>query len=425
VYVSTKVSGQIVKMNVEQGDFVVAGKTVIAVIEKDNYQARFRAADADWKKARAEVVRLAADIERADAEIARAAAELARTEADIDKADADVSRSEADVEKADAEVKRYEVLARNALDRFQDVEMQYKRNAATPFELRDAAAARDAAGLQVDWAKAQMTIARRALTWSKAARSSTAAGKKSSQAQVAAAAAGKKQALAAVDVARAQVDAAAAVRDLEHKRLSDCDVIAPITGVVVERSAEVGDFVAAEGGRGGIANSQFVTLADMTRLRVEVDITEQDIAKLAKDMPCTVIPEAYRDRRYDGKVMWVDPQGNYSKATVQVKVRIFSPDAHLRIEGAVKVEFRPLGSEAQAGRPPAIWLPDSAVDGLPSAPRVQTLEGNRIRIVPVKVGDRSGKQVQILSGLTAGATVVSEFRPDLPDGRIIRPPAGN
>jgi len=156
-----------------------------------------------------------------------------------------------------------------------------------------------------------------------------------------------------LDEARAQMAADEAALESSQKTLSDCEVVAPIAGVILTRQVEVGDFVAAEGGRGANANAQFATIADMSKLRVEVDISEMDIHRIRTDMPCRIVPDAYKDRTFEGRVMWLDPGANYSKATVQVKVRIESPDPKiLRVEGSAKVIFLadPPGAENGDGR---------------------------------------------------------------------------
>ncbi len=165
--------------------------------------------------------------------------------------------------------------------------------------------------------------------------------------------------------AEAQLKAEQAALDYTQKMLNDCQVVAPIAGVILERNVEVGDFVAAEGGRGANANAQFAMIADMTALRVEVDVSELDINRIWPDMPCIITPEAYKDRKYDGRVMWIDPGANYSKATVQVKVRIDNPDDRWRVEGSAQVVVlteppksspATAASEAETGR----WIPLSA-----------------------------------------------------------------
>ncbi len=122
----------------------------------------------------------------------------------------------------------------------------------------------------------------------------------------------------ALHEAEAQLKSDQATLDFFEKQLIDCDVVAPIAGVILERNVEVGDFVAAEAGRGAMANAEFGSIADMNALRVEVDVSELDIARLHQDMRCRVTPDAYKDRSYPGFVMWIDPGANYSKATVQV-----------------------------------------------------------------------------------------------------------
>ena len=141
------------------------------------------------------------------------------------------------------------------------------------------------------------------------------------------------------DAAEALVAASEATLAYNEKVLRDCQVEAPISGVILERNVEVGDFVSAEGGRGAMANAQIGSIADMEKLRVEVDVNELDVGRLRPDMPCVIIPDAHKDRHFHGRIMWIDPGANYAKATVQVKVRIDDPDDVLRVEGAAQVQF--------------------------------------------------------------------------------------
>lgn len=222
-----------------------------------------------------------------------------------------------------------------------------------------------------------------------------------------------------VEEARAEVEAAQAALTFAQKALTDCDVLAPIAGVILERNVEVGDFVAAEGGRGAIANAMLAEIADMTILRVEVDVSELDIARLRGDMPCTITPEAYKDRTYSGHVMWIDPGANYSKATVQVKVRIDQPDRYLRVEGSAQVVFLP---EEPASRPAegerSLWIPESAVlkddAGVTS---VFVVADNQFRATTVKLGRSSDGSVEVLSGLKPGQSIAAKDVDNLRDGQ--------
>lgn len=208
-----------------------------------------------------------------------------------------------------------------------------------------------------------------------------------------------------------------------QKALDDCEVIGPIAGVILERNVEVGDFVAAEGGRGANANAQFALIADMTKLRVEVDVSELDIARIRENMPCRITPDAYKDRRFRGHVMWIDPAANYSKATVQVKVRIENPDAFLRVEGSAQVmffgELDPSGRDA--GR--TLWIPATAcvVNDSGDAGTVFRAVDGRLAKTVIAIGRRAGGQIEVTSGLSEGQQIVSTGLDGLADGQRIAP----
>lgn len=226
-----------------------------------------------------------------------------------------------------------------------------------------------------------------------------------------------------LDEAEAQVRAAQAALDWSAKALADCEVVAPIAGVILERNVEVGDFVAAEGGRGANANAQFGTIADMSKLRVEVDVSELDIGRVRAGMYCTVTPDAYKDQRYDGEVLWIDPGANYAKATVQVKVRIHNPDSRLRIEGAAQVGFfaeRPGEKPSDDG----LWIPIGAcmLEAAGDRGRVFVAQDATWQERTVEIGRKRADQLEVLQGLVAGDRIAASQVDKLKSGSRVREP---
>lgn len=222
-----------------------------------------------------------------------------------------------------------------------------------------------------------------------------------------------------LDSAKAQVAADEASLAFMNKMLVDTKVVAPIEGVVLERNVNVGDFVAAEGGRGAMSNAQLGSIADMQLLRVEVDVSELDIARLKKDMPCTIIPDAYKERRYNGHVMWIDPGANYSKATVQVKVRIDNPDDFLRVEGVAQVAFLAARPDEDDSESAGLWIPKSAcsIDSSGKTGKVFVGSDGRLKETTVQLGQQTGDQVQITGGLSAGQSIATGDLGTLQDGQ--------
>ncbi len=226
----------------------------------------------------------------------------------------------------------------------------------------------------------------------------------------------------ALDEGQSQLNADEAALDFAQKALEDCEVNAPIAGVVLERNVEVGDFVSAEGGRGANANAQFGAIADMTALRVEVDISELDIARLKRDQACVITPDAYKSHRYRGHVMWIDPGANYSKATVQAKVRIDDPDDNLRVEGSAQVAF--LGEAAASGavnQAGSIWIPKSAcirAAGQKIGKIFQVVD-KRFEETQVEIGRESGDQLEVLKGLSEGASIAADHVENIQPGQRV------
>ncbi len=116
---------------------------------------------------------------------------------------------------------------------------------------------------------------------------------------------------------------------------------APVTGTILERSAEKGELVTsgfastAEGGPQGMV----VSLADLNDLQVELDIAQDDFAKLGPEQKGIITVDAYPDLKWDGVIAEISPQANRAKATVQVKVQILNPDSHLRPDMNATVKF--------------------------------------------------------------------------------------
>src|SRR5579864_4578199 len=101
----------------------------------------------------------------------------------------------------------------------------------------------------------------------------------------------------------------------------DATVIrAPVSGTILERTAEKGELVTsqfasqAEGGPQG----QVVALADLNDIQVELDIAQDDFAKLGPKQKGVVTVDAYPDRKYQGEIHEISPEANRQKATVQV-----------------------------------------------------------------------------------------------------------
>src|SRR5437899_12347951 len=206
------------------------------------------------------------------------------------------------------------------------------------------------------------------------------------------------------------------------KSLLDATLIrAPVTGTILERTAERGELVTsqfasqAEGGPQG----QVVALADLHDIQVELDIAQDDFAKLGPRQKGVVTVDAFPDRKYDVVIAEISPEANRQKATVQVKVQIQNPDEYLRPEMNATVKFLANEGKATNSQPSGVVVPTTAVRDH-NGKKVVFLAFNGkalMREVQVKSQRSGGLLVQ---GLNGGESVITTAPQDLKDGQKIK-----
>ena len=224
-----------------------------------------------------------------------------------------------------------------------------------------------------------------------------------------------------IDSLRGQVEQSRGAVAYAETTLANTIIRAPVTGTILEREVEKGEFVTTSfvGDRG--AKGYVVSLADLNDLEVELDIAQNDFAKLHSGQHGTITTDAFPDRKYDGFIKEISPEANRQKATVQIKVKVSKPDEFLRPEMNASVAFlsdaRPAAasSSSAAARPvvmvPAAAVRDNAVFVL--------LDGKAVRR-PVKVGAASSGGVRIEQGLIGGEDLIANPPAGLKDGEKVR-----
>jgi len=287
-------------------------------------------------------------------------------------------------------------------------------------ENRDVAASRDQAKANVGVAAANLEQARAEAREAEAnlARSRDLAEKKyisgstldSAIARADKARAGVRSGEAAVNAAQANLKAAEVALDQTLIR-------APFDGVVLTKSANVGDnitpFSSAADTKGAV-----VTIADMETLEVEADVAESSLGKVKVGQPCEIQLDALSEQRFAGVVQRVVPTVDRAKATVLVKIRLLERDARVVPDMAAKVAFleRALGA---AERQPVPAVPKSALVERDGAKYVFLVKEGRARRVKVEGARALGDLVQV-DGVALGDKVVIRPPARLADGAPVK-----
>jgi HlyD family secretion protein len=366
IELASKVIGRVAWVGVEMGDKVERGQELVR-LEDDEYRARVAEQQGQLDAAKAKLAELEAGSR--PQEIAQEEALLAAAQADLDNAQ-----------------RNYERLQRVGPDR-----------GVTAFEV-------DQAATLVASRKAAVDKQRHSLEMAKL-------GPRAEQ-------------IAAQRAVVRQIEGSLALANVEA---ANTVIKSPISGSVLERNVEVGEFVTNGfvGDRG--AKGYVVSLADLTDLRVELDVSQNDFAKVRADQPCWITTDAYPDRKYEGVVHLISPEANRQKATVQVRVRVLNPDERLKPDMNATVAFlspeklaaarATTGPAAAAEKPkPTLKIPATAVRG----GNVFVVENNKAVARAVVTAPAEGGQVEVRKGLIGGEDLIVNPPDGLADGQSVK-----
>jgi RND family efflux transporter MFP subunit len=213
-----------------------------------------------------------------------------------------------------------------------------------------------------------------------------------------------KRAQATVSGAEAAIGSAQAALRAAEVAVEYTLIRAPFDAVVLTKDADVGDIVTPFGAAIS-AKAAVVTIADMSSLQVEADVSESSLAKVKSGQPCELQLDALPDQRFKGAVHMIVPTADRSKASVMVKVRFLERDPRILPEMSAKVAF--LEREIAPGEDrPKIVVNPAAIITRNGNPAVFVIEGGQVKEKAVKTGGKIGDLVEVREGVSAGDKVV-------------------
>ncbi len=226
-----------------------------------------------------------------------------------------------------------------------------------------------------------------------------------------------EKAVAGVAAGEAALKAATAGLEGASALLEYTMIRAPFDAVVLTKDADIGDIVTPLGAAAN-AKASVVTIADMSSLEVEADVSESNLSRVRLNQPCEIQLDALPDQRLRGEIHMIVPTADRSKATVMVKVRFVDKDSRILPEMSAKVAFlsRPVKGEENK---PRIAVHQSSVVNRKSQ-AIFLVKGNSVTETPVSLGGRIGDMVEVLQGVKVGDVVVLSPPDRLKNGSKIK-----
>ncbi len=219
---------------------------------------------------------------------------------------------------------------------------------------------------------------------------------------------------AAVAAARANIRALEAGLKRASVLLDYTEIRAPFDGVVLTKNADEGEVVAPFGSAVN-ARAAVVTMADLSSLEVQTDVSEAFLHKVREGQPAEIQLDALPDTRLSGKAATIVPTADRTRGTILVKVQFDRMDPRVLPEMSARVAFlsRPL---AEGEKLPFLAVHVDALAEREGVKGVFALEGERLRWVPLTSVVTRGDFVVLGPPWKEGGKVVKKPSPDLQDG---------
>ncbi len=359
--VAPVIGGKIVEVNFDVGSYVTKGSVLVRLDDRDA-RIRLETAVAQLDQQRRAVDTAVAALRQAQVRLGVKDGETFNIE-DFSQ----VRSTRANLELAEKELARAQRLLESG-----DV------SRATVDQRR---AQRDALLGQLDEARATAAVAMRAIN--------------SAEAQVAAA-------RSAVATGETQVAQA-------RKALSDTVILAPISGYISDRVADLGEFITPNA-----PNTKIATIVRTSSLRLRIDVPEASVGKVAVGQSISMQTSAYPDRSFAGTVVRILPNVSATARTLTVEAEVPNGDGLLKPGQFATVRI----TQSQAEN--AVMVPASAVKTEGDTSKVFVVKDGAARERLVQLGLLEGDLIQIKQGVAEGDTVAITNLNELYDGVMVR-----
>ena len=429
VNLTSEVQGRITEISVNPGDQVTVGQPLVRVdptqleSSAEAQAASAAAAFSDVQNARQSVISAETGVQQQQQQLVAAEASLAQSRQAVNTAQTAVDREQVNLETARRELKRTTELIESGVASRSEFDAAQDRLKTAQVALKTSQAQLESAKIAVEEAKARVNQAR--------------VGIEEARTRV-------KSAQVGVRTSEARANAQQAMLRGESSQRSKAVTVSPLTGVVVDIPARVGQFAVA-----GLSTTSLMTIADMTTINVEVNVDETEIAQITEGQETKVKVDATGEREIAGKVIQKNPlavsrsdttgsglgnrinvqEAKEFKVVVQLDLSNLPDDVRASLRPGMTatatittstkqnviaiplqaiVEKSPTPSPTPPGGQGAGPAPAATPGEKPKDIKgVYVLDGKKVKFVPVETGITGESDIEITSGLQKDLEVVT------------------
>ncbi len=175
-------------------------------------------------------------------------------------------------------------------------------------------------------------------------------------------------------------------------------VVAPLAGTVIQKKATVGEL--------GTPSDPLFTVADLSKVWIEANLTEDTLAKVKVGSAATVTVTAYPVERFSGRVTYIASLLDKDSRTIPARIEVENKDGRLKPEMFATATIETSGAGAASKRE-VLSVPDAAILLLQGQPTIFVQEHGGYEPRAIEPGEKLSGRTVIKSGVEAGEKVVT------------------
>jgi len=216
-----------------------------------------------------------------------------------------------------------------------------------------------------------------------------------------------------VEMAKIAVESAKVQLQAARDRFDYCRISAPIDGVIIRRNVEQGEVVTA-GVTATVNGEPQLTIAQMDRLLLEIDLNQVDVARVKVGQTARILLDAYPGEEVPGTVTQIAASGHTDTTrgidVFTVKVEVDPAQSKVEIKPGMTAEVRIHVGEY----PDVVKLPTESVfeeEGKSWVYAIKEENGKKTKDkVELEVGVRTNREVEVKGGVTEGQEYYAEAK---------------
>jgi HlyD family secretion protein len=204
---------------------------------------------------------------------------------------------------------------------------------------------------------------------------------------------------------RASIQASQAAMKLADRQLRDTQIRAPFDGFVEKRLVNLGELVKTQ--------TPVIAIVRLDPLKITAEIPEKMAPWITSGEAVQLQVDAYPGRTFNGRVSRISPAVNTSTRAFPFEALVPNPDAALKPGTFARVHI------ASSKIDSVLTLPYAALQYRYGVNRAFVVDGDKLKMRELSVGERVGDRIEILGGVKAGERVATTDVDTLTDGTTV------